>query len=295
MMLYSFSSYFALLATLGPVSATSPAVALKPYAPKIMSLKQQILSRNPDHRVEPSNKLHATEELKDTQHLRALRMKDNFYSYAIYSDPGCVNKVEEHNNILNVCVNEILLDTGEERSRISKINKKEFTLVELYYEGPGCRGVPVKVETLSRYFPEFTDYGTCFFSSAFQTYVIVDYKTTWPLSPANTGSDNVGMWYEESAEGLDCKQHENILAAYYVGEWTDFMKCRSEEAGTSFHLGCNADGSVDQVFYPSSVDCSGESGIYSASALCELDDPDEKDEFTTYKKMESVFCVPPKP
>lgn len=110
--------------------------------------------------------------------LRSLKMRDNFITYAKYSDSSCSSAKYTVGEVLNTCLNEDNKVTGEKRSFMYKVNKKEFTVVELQYDGWNCMGGPSKVYDMMVDVPEFTQFGDCFERKG--KYYKIDYITSYP-------------------------------------------------------------------------------------------------------------------
>jgi hypothetical protein len=71
--------------------------------------------------------------------LRGLKMRDNFLTMGIYSDDQCTSFGEEYGFLVNYCTNQQGTDSGVKKSYIVKVNMKENLVVEIEYDGFGCK------------------------------------------------------------------------------------------------------------------------------------------------------------
>jgi hypothetical protein len=81
-------------------------------------------------------------------HLRGLKMRDNFLSITGFSDDQCTMPQYQYGALVNACTNEQGTNTGEKRSTLIKVNKKEGVVVELEYAGYDCK-VPSSLSLFS--------------------------------------------------------------------------------------------------------------------------------------------------
>jgi primase-polymerase (primpol)-like protein len=72
-------------------------------------------------------------------HLRGLKMRDNFLSFSFFSDDQCTMPIMQFGSLVNTCANEKGTNTGEKKSSMLKVNKKENLIVELEYKGYDCK------------------------------------------------------------------------------------------------------------------------------------------------------------
>lgn len=120
----------------------------------------------------------------ESNHLRALHMRDNFLQYNMWTDAMCTQSQLTFGSLVNHCANEMNKDTGEKRSTLVKVNKKTNTVVELTYEGYDCKGIPTKVDDIGDDLPEFKEFGECFYHESTDdspsAYYSLDYLSTYP-------------------------------------------------------------------------------------------------------------------
>ncbi len=70
---------------------------------------------------------------------RRLRTRNNFLAFTTYLDRECTQVDWRIGQLVNYCVNEQSESTGNQRSYLTKINKKENFLIELEFEGLNCQ------------------------------------------------------------------------------------------------------------------------------------------------------------
>jgi hypothetical protein len=237
---------------------------------------------------------HSTEETSN--HLRALKMPDNYIGVTYYQDDQCMQPGQQIALLLNYCANQIS-DDGVKRSVLAKLNKKEHTLVELDYEGYDCKGIPSKVIDLVKSFtPDFkmeNDYGECYFDSFSGQYSTVNYDTTNPVPYP-------GGYVRTLSPEDQCSTTDN--AGYYEFFWRRKIPytipgCNivSETSSAYFHSCSN--GQVKYDVYMG-LSCTGPVyGTYDLFEMCtplEDDDGDDDDGFGGYTytdAFESTSCT----
>jgi hypothetical protein len=247
----------------------------------------------------------------ESNHLRALHMRDNFLEYNMWSDAACTQSDLTFGSLVNHCANEMNEDTGEKRSSFVKVNKKTKTLVELTYEGYDCKGIPTKVEDLLEDMPEFKEFGECFYHESTDdspsAYYSLNYLSTYPDREAVRPDMFGSFTYQEKR----CTGENKNYFEYFFYP----LDMLGIEYGT-----CIPDGTMsymyDKSFCPSqhnlyvyfwmSADCTGEM-IYVAPLLsgaeCKSDDDDydgddddddddyDDDGFDDVKVIENQYCT----
>jgi hypothetical protein len=76
-------------------------------------------------------------------HLRRLKTKNNFLTFTAYDDAQCSMPTMNFGVLVNSCMNEQGDKTGNKRSYLIKVNKKENLAVEIEYEGFNCKVWPL--------------------------------------------------------------------------------------------------------------------------------------------------------
>jgi hypothetical protein len=237
---------------------------------------------------------------ESSNHLRALKMPDNYIGVTYYQDDQCMQPGQQIALLLNYCANQIS-EEGVKRSVLAKLNKKQHTLVELDYEGYDCKGIPTKVIDLVKSFtPDFTmenDYGECYFDSFSGYYSTVDYHTTNPVPYP----DGYAMTLSPEDQ---CSSTENT--GYYQYYWKRNIPytipgCNMLDASVSGYFHSCSDGQVKYDVYSGST-CSGTFyGTYDLFERCvpqtnddDGDDDDDDDVFDGYTytdSFESTRCT----
>eukprot|EP00341_Mesodinium_pulex_P014242 CAMPEP_0116916906 /NCGR_PEP_ID=MMETSP0467-20121206/18816_1 /TAXON_ID=283647 /ORGANISM="Mesodinium pulex, Strain SPMC105" /LENGTH=333 /DNA_ID=CAMNT_0004593877 /DNA_START=30 /DNA_END=1031 /DNA_ORIENTATION=- len=249
----------------------------------------------------------------DSQHLRALKMKDNFITYTRYSDSECTNPELTFGTLVNYCANEKNAETGAKRSTLLKIAKKEHTLVELEYEGHHCRGVPTKVSDIMMSFPEFnmgSDYGDCFFhdqSGGMDSgYYTLDYITTYPDRDAMAMIPNTLLSFtypEDVCTDSNMNYFEFVQVPFPVEDLPPLDQCVSMGEYDLFYDSSTCESppyNLMYAVYPPGSGCTGpmwDAGLlFDTCSKNEGDDDDDDDDydddgFQYVKVMESTYCT----
>jgi hypothetical protein len=106
---------------------------------KITALKMEKFSKLKPKSESSKMNLETTTFDESNVHMRGLKMKDNFIVWTAFEDDQCMTPTMQSGSLVNYCMDEEGAESGGKRSYISKVNKKENLLVEIEYEGFGCK------------------------------------------------------------------------------------------------------------------------------------------------------------
>lgn len=116
----------------------------------------------------------------ENRHLKSVN-RNNFIGKTVYSDSSCTTPSQSFGSLVNYCFD--LDDANGQSSFLYKMNKKDHTIVQLDYDGYGCKGaIPARITDITSAFPEFTmdvEYGACLMDE-WGEYYSVDYLTERP-------------------------------------------------------------------------------------------------------------------
>ncbi|CAE7446770.1 unnamed protein product [Symbiodinium microadriaticum] len=284
------------------VASSARAVTHSPFRqPSSMSGKlQKITNVVADKKLTLSTTMRNEEFDGDSdsrQNLRSLKMKDNFAGFSYFSDSTCQSPTMIFGDLVNYCFDEESMETGNTRSFILKIAKKEHTFVELQYEGKGCRGVPIRVTDMFKsFFPDFTDnmdYGECFLDSNTGSYATANYWSSYPdFSQYSEGF--YGFTY--TADKCTVKE-KDYMEFWYMRSIDEFPSgCVATDDGNSiYYTDCTGEGNINMDIFIGDTTCSSAVvATYPAFSYCEEGDDDggdDDDDYTYVDSFENVYCV----
>ncbi len=232
-----------------------------------------------------------------SQNLRALKLRDNYGGMTVYTDSSCTTIKEIFGLVLNEC-----RALGDGDATAVKVNRKDKTIIEMFWDNEMCNGVPKRIEDIVfKNFPEFSDdksFGDCFHSPEFGDYISVHYWTKYPDLEMTPGNYD-GLLHKRYSDHMFCSNGMDYVQEfeynYDAGESSDVFDgiCQTDYAsGGSWRLtNCMPNGNYNQLYYPTSFDCTGTevAGDYDVLPHCEKvkeEDADLKNEHAT------MMCVP---
>lgn len=240
-------------------------------------------------------------------HLRGLRIKDNFLTFTSYKDNSCNEFESSFGELVNYCHNIAYPNKYSKGSYAIKVNKKEKTIIQLEYETEHCIGLPSKITSLTYPFPSFTNFGRCSqqlltvdddrTQETKLTNYVIDYISSYPEIPPG---QIVTRTYPESY----CSDKPTQYSSYYTRPITDQFYnvnvCQSFYYGYSSMYStasCSVDGQFYYYNYYSSSTCSG-TPSYSYGYLdttCHVpyhyDIDDDDDAYFEIGVLETTTCT----
>lgn len=222
-----------------------------------------------------------------TEHMRGLKVRNNFLATTLYVDSACEQISTSYGSLVNNCFD---VDNDNEDGSTSpgsflyKINKKDVTLAQLDYDGYGCKDTPIRVHNLAEDLLPFSDFGDCLsLPYGDQTlYYSIDYIDQYP-------SDLIdGIFFTKAEEDICPNGYYYDYSYFGVGFCVDLF-------GPSVYFDTCGSTSTTATFFTDSFctdyDYSFELPFYSCAEADDDDDDDDGDDINFADDYESAFCV----
>jgi hypothetical protein len=236
------------------------------------------------------SKLMKFDEDDVSQHLRGLKMKDNFITYTTFLAEDCSSGTIYRTGFrLNYC-----LMNKDGSSFLYKVNKKQNFLVEFSYDGQNCKGIPTKANNFFLFSdPDAPVLDMCYVYPEYDddddddgdtgaTAMILQYASTFPDLTASPGY----YVYEEYLDGSCSNDHTDFLSYYsFPVEMLLSSACRSG-GGESYRYDTSTCSTTGQAYVLLYSDPNCATSPYYMEALfsppCSpVDDDDDDDDMNS--------------